>query len=230
LAVLLGTLGLGFAGPVLWEKAFAEETVAPPAAALAPGPNAPGAQGLPVPGPATPPAADVRFPSTQQVDVAGRPTVLQLTGTAVRKAFGLKFYEIAGYCCTTQQPRDVDALAAVDAPKQLILVLERDISENILRRSFEAAFAANDPDGKHVVHIQTLLDHLAAGPLKKGDRITLTHLPSGGVECQVRDARAICVAEPAFAHVVWNVYMGPKGVCPVLRKGLGTHLGVAAPQ
>lgn len=170
------------------------------------------------------------FHGALQVDVGGRAERLILTGTAVRKALGLKFYQIAAYCDDDHAPRDVDAMAAADVPKRLILIMEKNISENILRRSFEQTFNTNDPEKKYVGPIQTLLDHVAAKPLSKGDRVTLTHLPRVGIQCQVCDAEPIVVSNPSFAHVVWNVYMGPKGVSPDLRKGLGARLNTRAAE
>ena len=178
----------------------------------------------------SPVAGDGSFVPVVQTKIDGKPTKLQLTGTAVRKAIGLKFYRIAGYCDVGHDPDDVDELASADVPKQLILVLERDIPENVLRRSFQMAFDANDPEQKYTADITKLLDHVMAEPLKKGDQITLTHLPQTGVECRVGDDEPLRVPVPLFAHVVWNVYMGPKGVCPVLRAGLGKHLTPDAVQ
>jgi hypothetical protein len=177
-----------------------------------------------------PVAGDGSFVPVVQTKINGKPTKMQLTGTAVRKAIGLKFYRIAGYCDVGHDPDDVDELASADVPKQLILVLERDIPENVLRRSFQMAFDANDPEKKYTADITKLLDHVMAEPLKKGDQITLTHLPQVGVECRVGDDEPLRVAVPLFAHVVWNVYMGPNGVCPVLRAGLGKHLTPDAVQ
>lgn len=164
------------------------------------------------------------FATKLQTEVAEKPATLKLTGTAFRKKFGIKFYQIAGYCCTQHSPTDVDALAAADVPKILILVLERDISENILRKSFELAFADNDPEKKFTAEADKFLNHVAAKPLKKGDKITITHLPGIGMQCCVGDGETCRVENREFAHVVWKVYMGPQGVCPVLREGLGERL------
>lgn len=164
------------------------------------------------------------FATKLDATIADRPATLKLTGTAFRKKFGIKFYQIAGYCCTKSSPKDVDALAALDVPKILILVLERDISENILRKSFELAFAANDPEKKFTAQADTFLNYVAAKPLKKGDKITITHLPGIGMQARVGDGEICRVEDREFAHVVWKVYMGPQGVCPVLREGLGERL------
>lgn len=169
-------------------------------------------------------AAEAIFPTSREAEIGGKPVTLRLTGWAYRKVIGLKMYRIGGYCDASHSPADVDALAAADVAKQLVLVMERDIKQSILRKSFEQAFAVNDPEEEFPAQISTLLDHMTATTLAKGDRVTLTHLPGRGVECRIRDEEPIVVADAAFAHVVWNVYMGPKSVTAELRRGLGSQL------
>jgi hypothetical protein len=168
--------------------------------------------------------AEGNFLGVVETRIAGRPERLRRTGTAVRKKLRIAFYRIAGYCDTDAAPADVDALAAADCPKRLVLIMERNIPDWVLKKSFEDAFAANDPEGRFADKFAQLLNHMTARPLVKGDCVTLTHLPQIGLECRIGDAAPITVADPAFAHVVWNVYMGPRGVCPTLRAGLGTEL------
>lgn len=169
------------------------------------------------------------FPPYIQTKLGDRLVNLRLTGTAMRKALGIKIYHIASYLDDDVRLTDVDAVVAADVPKQLILVMERDISESLVRRSFGEAFRNNDPKHRFEGEAETFLAHMTAVPLMKGDRVTLTHLPGIGVECRVGDDhpdRAVVVPVPEFAHVVWNVYMGPKVVSPDLRKGLGSRLVV----
>jgi len=172
--------------------------------------------------------SDGLFPHEVETQIAGRSERLRLTGTGLRKKFGIKFYQIAAYCDDDAAPRDVDELAAADVPKQLVMVMQRDVAEWVLRRAFAEALARNDPDSKHPEKIETLLNHMTARPLHKGDRIVLTHMPRSGVACQVCDTAAITVSDCEFAHLVWKIYMGPQGVCPDIRKGLGSRLALAA--
>lgn len=169
-------------------------------------------------------ASDDPFPPVVEIDVGGRRERLNRTGIATRKKLGIKFYRIAGYCDADHAPKDVDALAAADVAKRLVLVMERDIADWVLRKSFEDAFAANDPDGRFTTEIKAMLDHMTARPLKKGDCVTITHVPQTGIECIVGDTGSASVKNLPFAHVVWNVYMGPQGVSPDLRSGLGSEL------
>lgn len=175
-------------------------------------------------GPKTPIENDDIFPVAVSAEIAGKPATMKLTGHAVRKAVGIRFYKIGSYCCTTISPSNVDALAAVDAPKQLLLVMERDVSAAILERSFRETFEKNDPDKKFVAEIQTMLSYMTQSPLKKGEHVVITHLPKTGISVRGRNQDPITVANPAFATVVWNVYMGPLGVSEDLRKGLGKRL------
>jgi len=167
------------------------------------------------------------FPVSVSAEISGKKAEMKLTGHAVRKALGIRFYKIGSYCCETIAPTDVDSLAAVDAPKQLLLVMERDVSQAILERSFRETFEKNDPDKKFVAEIQTMLDYMAGSPLKRGEHVVITHLPNAGVSVRGRNQEPIVVQNPAFATVVWNVYMGPKGVSEDLRTGLGKRLAKA---
>jgi hypothetical protein len=164
------------------------------------------------------------FPTTIEDQIGGRAERLVLTGTAVRKKLGVALYRIAGYCDDDLQLKDVDALAAADVPKRLVLVMQRDIADWVLRRGFAEAFEANDPDGRFADHSRKLLDFLTAASVKEGDAIVLTHVPGSGVDCRLGDKPPLAIEDREFAHIVWKVFMGPKAVTPELRKGLGARL------
>jgi hypothetical protein len=170
---------------------------------------------------------DELFPVVRKTEVDGRVCDLKLTGTAVRKKFGLTFYKIGGYCESSAGPTCADTLAAADVPKQLVLVMQRDISQTILEKSFAASFAENDPENKFTKESEQTLGHMVAAPMQKGQTVTITHLPGKGMTCQVGNGAVLEVPNVAFAHMVWNVYMGPKGVCPTLRTGLVERLASA---
>lgn len=136
----------------------------------------------------------------------------------------IKFYKIASYCDQAHAPSDVDALAAADCPKQLCLTMVRDVPRSVLERGFQESFAKNDPQGKFAAETKLMLDHMLKAPLCEGESVHITHLPQRGVSVSVRNEAPINVDNLAFAHVVWNVYMGPDGVCKELRRGLGEKL------
>lgn len=167
---------------------------------------------------------DGRFPALLYTQVAGRVETLRFTGTAVRKKLGIAFFRIAAYCDIDASPADVDAMAAADVPKRLILVMVRDIAPSIFRRGFSEAFAINDPQNRFLPERERLLNYLSARAMVEGDYVTLTHLPNGALECRLCEEPSLKIDGPGFAHVVWNVYMGPKACSLDLRKGLGTEL------
>ncbi|MBL9082648.1 MAG: chalcone isomerase family protein [Planctomycetales bacterium] len=167
------------------------------------------------------------FPVAKTIDVAGVRSPVKLTGQAIRKAMMIKFYQIASYCDSAQSPEHVDALASANCPKQLVLTMIRDVPQSILQRSFKEAFAKNDPEGKFAAESKTMLDHMLIAPLCEGETVQITHLPDQGVACSVRGGEPIVVKNLDFAKVVWNVYMGPNGVCKELRRGLGEMLAAA---
>ncbi|MGC3969298.1 MAG: chalcone isomerase family protein [Pirellulales bacterium] len=167
------------------------------------------------------------FPVAKTIDVAGVSAQVKLTGQAIRKAMMIKFYQIASYCDSAHAPEHVDALAAANCPKQLVLTMVRDVPQSILQRSFKEAFAKNDPEGKFSAESTTMLEHMLKAPLCEGETVQITHLPNQGVACSVRGQEPVIVKNLDFAKVVWNVYMGPDGVCKELRRGLGQKLAAA---
>ncbi|MBA4016387.1 MAG: hypothetical protein C0483_04290 [Pirellula sp.] len=164
------------------------------------------------------------FPVRKTIDIAGVPAEVRLTGQAIRKAMMIKFYQIASYCDHAHAPADVDALAAADCPKQLCLTMVRDVPKTVLERGFKESFAKNDPEGKFARETEIMLEHMLKSPLCEGETVHITHLPKQGIRVSVRNEAPIDVDNLAFAHVVWNVYMGPDGVCKELRRGLGEKL------
>lgn len=186
-------------------------------------PAAPETSGNPVAN-AVPVPHEGIFPVRKTIDIAGVPAELRLTGQAIRKAMMIKFYQIASYCDHTQAPSDVDALAAADCPKQLCLTMVRDVPRSVLERGFQESFAKNDPAGKFAAETKLMLDHMLKAPLCEGETVQITHLPKQGIRVSVRNEAPISVDNLAFAHVVWNVYMGPDGVCKDVRRGLGQKL------
>ena len=162
-------------------------------------------------------------------DFVPPPQKLLLTGSALRKRFGLRFYRIGSYCdaahCKPGAPPDgADRLIAADCAKQLTLVMVREISPSVLERSFSEALSANDPQQKFAAESKRLLDHMLSAPMHEGQQVTLRHHPGRGMSCQVGDGERLHVDSVEFARIVWSVYMGPKGVSPELRSGLASRL------
>lgn len=182
---------------------------------------------------ATPTTVDDEFPVELTPPVGAwtpGPTKLRLTGSALRKKFGLRFYRIGSYCdaahCTpVALPAGADSLIAVDCAKQLVLVMVREISASVLERSFADALAANDPQQKYAAESKRLLDHMLSAPMHEGQRVTLRHHPGRGMSCQVGDGERLHVDGLEFSRIVWSIYLGPKAVSPDLRTGLASRLG-----
>lgn len=220
--VTLPLLGL-VAGAAAWQwsgsRSDSQMATMPTSGAAAAAASPGGATGTAIPVP-----HEGIFPVRKTIDIAGVPAQLRLTGQAIRKAMMIKFYKIASYCDQAQTPSDVDALAAADYPKQLCLTMVRDVPRSVLERGFQESFAKNDPEGKFAAETKLMLDHMLKAPLCEGETVQITHLPKQGIRVSVRDEAPINVDNLAFAHVVWNVYMGPDGVCKDVRRGLGQKL------
>jgi len=70
---------------------------------------------------------DPRFPTTIAVEIGGRLVRLALTGTALRTKYRFRVYAVASYAQEGVAIPNSEALAALDFPKQLHLIFERDV-------------------------------------------------------------------------------------------------------
>src|SRR5690349_24132789 len=68
-----------------------------------------------------------QYPTVIESPINNKPVKLVLTGTALRKEFLFNVYSLGSYVQQGVRVRNADELAGADVPKQLHLVLERDL-------------------------------------------------------------------------------------------------------
>src|SRR6516164_1497251 len=89
--------------------------------------------------------SNTQFTTTMGITVGGKPVQLVLTGVALREKFFFNVYAIGSYVLEGAGVRTAEELAAVDKPKQLHLVMERDVSGTDIAEAFVVAIRQNYP-------------------------------------------------------------------------------------
>jgi hypothetical protein len=164
--------------------------------------------------------SSVRFPAAMEVQVAGQPVPLSLTGAAVRKKLFVSVYAIASYLQEGVAAKTAEQLAAANGVKALVLVMERDVAGKDMADAIRAGIRLNYPADAFGPELAQIGQILQAMRLEKGNRVTLTAAPGAGLRCQVADKADAVVGDPAFARAVWDIYLGRNNVGEAVKSGL----------
>jgi hypothetical protein len=158
--------------------------------------------------------AGVTLPDTAQV--AG--TTLLLNGAGLRTKYMVKVYVAGLYL--TQKSSDPNAIVKANAPKRIVMHFVRDVSKSQLTDGFAESFHNNTPDAENALKpdIDRLFSALDA--VKEGEEITFTYLREKGTSVALGDKEKLTIAGPAFAEMLFSVWLGPKPPNASLKKGL----------
>lgn len=168
--------------------------------------------------------SDTKFTTTMDITIREQPVKLTLTGVAVRQKFFLNVYAIGSYVREGASVHTAEELAVLDQPKQLHLVMERDVKGPDIAEAFLIAIRQNYPLPNFEAEVDQLTRLMRDHDLKKGDHIYLTHLPGVGLRCQIINKGEFTIENPAFSHAVWDIYLGKINVGEGVKKGLTSRL------
>ena len=168
--------------------------------------------------------SDPRFPATIVVEVGGKPVRLALTGTALRTRLRVRVYAVAGYAPEGVAIPSPEALANLDAPKQLHLVFERDVDGATMAKAYRESIGRSYPAPAFEAELALLERHFIANPVKKGDNVRLTHVPGVGLAVRVNDQPGMVIAGVGFAQAAWGTYFGRNHLGVALKEGLSSRL------
>ena len=86
--------------------------------------------------------------------------------------------------------------------------------------AFDESFENNTPDAKK--SMKTDVDRMlgALEPVKPGDQMVFTYVPGTGTTLAINGTDKVTIAGPAFAEMVFSVWLGPKPPNEALKKGL----------
>ncbi len=144
-----------------------------------------------------------------------------LNGLGLRKKFVVKVYVAGLYL--EKKSSDADAIVKGDAPRRLVMHFLHSASKSQMADAFQESFDDNTPEAKKTMKadIDRLLSALE--PLKEGDEMVFTYLPGKGTSMAINGNDRLTIAAPAFAPVLFSVWLGPKPPSADLKKGiLGT--------
>ncbi len=168
--------------------------------------------------------SSTHFTTTMGITIGDRPVKLVLTGVGLREKLFLNVYAIGSYLLEGVSVHTAEELAAVDQPKQLHLVLERDVDGKDMAEAFRIAIRQNYPEPAFAEEVERLCALMRNLDLTKGDHIYLTHLPGVGLRCNVVNKGEILLDKPEFSRAVWDIYLGKNNVGEGIKKGLVSRL------
>lgn len=165
-----------------------------------------------------------RYAATTTVNVNDKPVELVLTGAAMRQKYFVNVYAIASYVQPGTAIRTAEELARADVAKQLILVMQRDVSGRDVAESFRAAIRANYPEPALNAEVDSLVKMLREGTARRGEQIMLTHVPGIGLQVNAPGKEPFVIKNPEFGKAVWDIYLGYYNVGDAVKNGLVSRL------
>jgi hypothetical protein len=150
------------------------------------------------------------------VQVEGR--TLVLNGLGLRKKFVVKVYVAGLYL--EQKSSDPSAILKADAPKRIVMHFVRNVSKNQMVDAFNESFDSNAPEARKTM--KTEIDRFLGclEPINDGHEMSLTYVPSTGTTVAIDDKEKLTIGAPAFASVLFSVWLGPKPPSQDLKRGL----------
>ena len=158
--------------------------------------------------------AGVTLPDTAQV--GGR--TLVLNGLGLRKKYMVKVYVAGLYL--EQKSSDPGVILKSDAPKRMVMHFVRGVSKSQIVDAFNESFEDNSPDAKQTMKAEIDQFFGALDSVKDGDEISLTYVPGTGTTVVINGKEKLTIASPAFAPVLFSVWLGPKPPSQDLKAGL----------
>jgi Chalcone isomerase-like len=158
--------------------------------------------------------AGVTLPDTAQVGG----TMLVLNGLGLRTKFMVKVYVAGLYL--EQKSSDPGAIIKSDAPKRIVMQFLHAASKSQMADAFEESFNNNAPEAKTTMKgdIDRLLSALE--PVKQGDQMVFTYVPGTGTTFAINGKDKLTISGPAFAPVLFSVWLGPKPPNADLKSGI----------
>lgn len=158
--------------------------------------------------------ADVTLPDKVQVGH----TTLMLNGLGLRTKYMVKVYVAGLYL--GQKSSDPQAILKADTPKRLVMHFVRNVSQSQITDGFTESFQDNTPDAAKARKAD--IDRLFAAleSVKDGDEIVFTYVPGTGTTLSVAGKDKLTITAPAFAEMLFSVWLGPKPPNANLKKGI----------
>jgi hypothetical protein len=158
--------------------------------------------------------ASVTLPDT--VQVGGKTFVLN--GLGLRKKYMVKVYVAGLYL--EQKSSDPAAILKADTPKRIVMHFVRGVTKNQIVDGFNESFENNTPDAKQTMKADIDQFLSAIDSVHDGDEILLTYLPGTGTTVAINNKERVTISAPAFAPILFSVWLGPKPPSQDMKEGL----------
>lgn len=168
--------------------------------------------------------SNTQYPALVESPINNKPVKLVLTGTALRRKFLFNVYTLASYVEVGVQVHNADDLAGADVPKQLHLVMERDVDGKTMAESFREAIRLNYAAPAFDAELGRLADALQGTTLKKGDHVWLSHVPGVGFHARLVGKKEILIPSVRFSRAIWDIYLGKNNLGEAIKQGLTSRL------
>lgn len=168
----------------------------------------------------------IKYDSEITTKVGDKEVTMVATGAALRERFFVNVYAIASYVHKGATIKSADELAEADIPKQLHLILERDIEGEKMASAVNDSITANYSPDEFKEELKAFLDFIKADDIAKGDEVRITHVPGKGIDCVIlgKKPRAIQIHNVKFSRAVWDIYFGKRNLGPSIKRGLVSRL------
>jgi hypothetical protein len=168
--------------------------------------------------------SSTQYDTTIESGIGGKQIKLVLTGAALRKKLIFNVYTVGSYIQEGVAVHSAEELVAADSPKQLHLVMERDVDGKDMVQAFTSAIRANYDDPAFADELKMLADKLEPTSVKKDDHVWLTHVPQVGLHVRIGDTTEFTIKNVNFARAVWEIYLGKHNLGENIKKDLVSRL------
>jgi hypothetical protein len=165
-----------------------------------------------------------QFPATIESPINNKKVQLILTGTALRTKYFFSVYSIGSYVEQGHGIHTAEDLVGADVPKQLHLVMERDVDGKSMATAFREAVRLNYPAPAFNSELDKLSEVLQTMALRKGDHVWLSHVPGLGFHARVAGQKEMLIPNPSFSRAIWEIYLGKNNLGEPIKEGLLSRL------
>ena len=150
------------------------------------------------------------------IQVRGTPLVLN--GMGQRTKMGAKIYVAGLYL--QQKTSDPDAILKSDVVKRIVMQFTRTVSKSQMTDAFTEYFTNNAPNAEAALKAD--VDHFLGqlDTVHSGDQMVFTYIPETGTIFLLNGGEKLTLPSPAFAQLLFSVWLGPKPPNAELKRGL----------
>ena len=145
-------------------------------------------------------------------------TTLVLNGMGLRTKYAFKVYVAGLYI--PQKSAESSAILKPDVPRRIVMHFVRDVSKNQLTDGFTESFENNTPEAAKTLKPDIDRFFAVLDAVKGGEELTFTYVPGTGTSIAIAGTEKLTIAGPAFAEMLFSVWLGPKPPNASLKKGI----------